>query len=194
MNNFLAFFDKNFAPRLGNAAADYRKIIEMLLAKRKQNYLLIINGTASQDSKGQPIYPLAVIMDAFLNIPNIDGKLIVVDTDTSDFETLTKYTSDKTVLVNEELVNVLHGLASNPNAEIDLLFMGTSNNDLDARGTTIPKNLKTMPAIDDALSTHSMLVIDSNQQVSPLASDIQTCVEDFDKKCFLANSLQGWVW
>lgn len=195
MNNFLSHFDKNIAPRLGSLANDYRKIIQMLFAKNKQNYLFVFNGSLSQDPKGQPIFPLIIILDGFLNYAGVDGKLVVVENGNANLETLTKHTSDKTILVNDDLVNVLHGLANNPNAEIDLLFLGSqSSEDVDNRGTTIPKSIKAMPAIEDAIGTNCLVVIDHSQQGTQLSQEVESCADDEEKRCFLNGITKGWIW
>jgi hypothetical protein len=195
MNNLLLHFDKNIAPRLGSLASEYRKLIQMLFAKNKQSYLFIFNGTLSQDPQGQPIYPLIIILDAFLTYAGVDGKIVAIENGSASLETLTKYTSDNVIIVNDDLVNVLHGLANNPNAEIDLLFLGGhSSEDVDTRGTTIPKNIKTMPAIEDAIGHNCLVVIDHNQQGTQIAQEVENCAKEEDKKCFLNGIIKGWVW
>lgn len=191
---YLDYFDKTYPQYLKGKFADYRRIFEGILAKRKNNLVFVVIGTCSEDQDGNPIHSIVKILDQFLNLKGVDGQLIVADIHQHNFDDLAAKTSNKTTLVQDDITSVLQSLASNVDKEIDLLFIGDEEEELESKGTIAKKTMKLLPILDETLSENSLLVLDCNQKNSNMGREIMGFAIDEEKKPFVNGAIVGWVW
>jgi hypothetical protein len=194
MHPYLNFYDKQIAQHLKGKAQDMRKVLEALLSGGKRSFFIVIVGTLNVDQNGQNILPLPMLFDNLINSQGFDGKLIVVDSDASDFKALADRTSDKTTLIHDDFISVLHGLSISANVDIDLLFLGSSNDEIEDKSVATSKSMKAIPVIQDVLSDNSILVIDEEQKNRSIGQEIENVADEYEKQPILSSVLSGWRW
>lgn len=194
MHPYIGFYDRHISSHLKGKSADVRRILEAMLAKGKTSFFIVVVGTLNLDQNDEPILPMPMLFDNLINAKGFDGKLIVADTNSADFKALAERTSDKTTIVQENLVSLLHSLASAGNAEIDLLYIGSSANEDHAGGVHGIKKMKAMPVLQDLLTDNTILVLDEKQKDSDIGHDIEAAASEYEKKPLVQNVLSGWIW
>lgn len=192
---YLEFFQKKYRNLM---SADnfklYSNITQYMLSLRKRSFTIILVDGLSVNYDTQQEKSIIHIFDEFLNFQGHTGKLILIEQDPEAVNMLAKTTSDKAHIFSGSLVSVLHGLAASIPEDVDFMYLGSEDPELNNPNPSNMSSIKLGTAIESVLSDKTLLLADSGAKGEKEIQFLEECVlTPNSKKVIETPSFVGWV-